>query len=133
MDDDGKRVRRSTGEVDLERAFTLVQEVVAKQSEISLKQACVDFFKIKFNGDNALSPATRHGYLNSLRVTEPYFGHLTLNEINVEAVHAFVREREKVVTSNSVRRDIAFLSSVFFFGTAGVLCHARPQSVSRLR
>lgn len=59
-----------------------------------------------------MKPKTRSNYQTSLRAVDPILGELSLFEINREVLKELVRYRRKTVTATSVRRDLAFVSSV---------------------
>ena len=101
----GKRVRRSTGETDEDKA----RAVLEKQGELSYIQAVEHFFTSKRN----LKPTTLHQYQNSLRVLDPFMGPKLLVDIKPSDIRSFISKRRKEVSDASVRRDLAFLSSVF--------------------
>lgn len=111
----GRRVRKSTGEVDyvlaVDEGIRLAEEAVA----LPFKQAAVDFFKARSQGPNALSPNTLKGYRFSLKAVAPYVAELSMDKIDQSVLKTFVRERKRQVTDASVRRDLAFLSTVFAF------------------
>ncbi|TFL17980.1 hypothetical protein [Jannaschia formosa] len=60
-----------------------------------------------------LSAATRHQYLNSLRVLDPFLGNLLLGEIDGATLRNFMVTLRKQVSDASLRRDLATGSSIF--------------------
>lgn len=112
----GKRVRKSTGEVDEAAARIVALDMYEGSKALSFMEAAVQFFEIKQRpGPNQLSKATLHGYRNSLRATAPYVKDVALKDIDQSLLKRFVRERRAKVSDASVKRDLAFLSTVFSF------------------
>lgn len=71
----------------------------------------MDFFEV--NGHGRLKPKTIQNYETSLRAVAPLFSELSLDEIRTDQLKQLVRERRKTVSDTSVKRDLAFVSSVF--------------------
>lgn len=109
---DGRLVRKSSGVADENEAWRLLEREYTRLTQISWKEAVVDFFAVK-SRPGGLREKTLQGYRTSLLAVDSIFGDLSLAEINVEQIKKFVRERRAKVSDTSVRRDLAFASSVF--------------------
>jgi integrase len=111
-EEDGRKVRQSSGTEDEARAWEILEEVYTRRAQLAFKEVVVSFFDIR--GKN-LAPKTVEGYLNSLKAVDPYFGGLSLAEIDLPGIKEFVMDRRRSVSDTSVRRDLAFLSTVFTY------------------
>lgn len=107
---DGRKLRKSSKTTDQREAERRLQQEISRLSSLSFREAVVDFFEVK--GRN-LREKTLSNYRTSLRTVDPFLGHLTLFDIGREVLKDLVRERRKTVSDTSVRRDLAFVSSVF--------------------
>lgn len=107
---DGRKIRRSSKTTDQREAERRLQEEISRLSSLSFREAVVDFFEVR---GRDLREKSISNYLTSLRAVDPYIGHLSLFDINREVLKGLVRERRKTVSDTSVRRDLAFVSSVF--------------------
>lgn len=105
---DGRSIRRSSKTTDPKQAEACLKEELRKLTSLSFREAVVDFFQVK-----DIKPKTRSNYQTSLRAVDPLLGDLSLFEINREVLKDLVRHRRKTVSDTSVRRDLAFVSSVF--------------------
>lgn len=109
---DGQRVRKSAGTTDEEEARQFLIREYEQLVQLTFKEAVTAFFDLHVS---QLAEGTRHQYLNSLRVMDPFFSPLTLEEITIEELKRFVVFRRQQVSNGSVKRDLMFLSSVFTF------------------
>lgn len=109
--------RWSTGKSDPEEAWEVYRDRLRQSAELSFQEAVVDFFQVK---KRSLKPTTLRGYSFSLKAVDPVFGRLFLNEIDATTIKRYIQLRRKVVSDASVRRDIAFLSSVFTHAQVGM-------------
>ena len=107
---DGRKVRKSSGTTSQKEAEEFLKTEIERSKCITFKEAVVNFFEVK---ERTLRPTTLEGYRSSLRNVNPMFGDLTLNEIGPERLKQFIREKRKTVSDMSVKRDLAFISSVF--------------------
>lgn len=105
---DGRSIRRSSKTTDPKQAEECLKRELQKLESISFREAVVDFFQVR-----DIKPKTRSNYQTSLRAVDPILGQLSLFEINREVLKDLVRYRRKTVSDTSVRRDLAFVSSVF--------------------
>jgi len=106
------RRRWSTGCEDPNEAWDVYRSRLRQSLELSFQEAVVAFFKVK---STRLKPATLRGYKFSLKAVDPVFGNLFLNEIDVPTIKRFIQLRREKVSDASVRRDLAFMSTVFTF------------------
>lgn len=114
---DGTRIRRPAGTADLTEASQILLREYNRANDIHFIEAVAEFFTVH---GKTLKPTTLHGYRNSLRVLDPFFGKMTLSEITVEDLKRFVSSRRQAVTDASVRRDLMFLSSVFSYAQEAI-------------
>lgn len=108
---DGRKIRRSAKTSDPKEAERRLHQEISKLSSLSFREAVVDFFEVK--GRGALREKTLSNYQTSLRAVDPMLGQLTLFDIDREVLKELVRYRRKTVSDTSVRRDLAFVSTVF--------------------
>lgn len=69
----------------------------------------VDFFSTRKD----LKPSSRRRYEVSLMAVDPFIGNLAMSDIDIDALKGIVSVRRKMVEAASVRRDLAFVSTVF--------------------
>jgi integrase/recombinase XerD len=106
----GERVRKTTGTATASEAQAALEAAIASAGQLSFVDAVEHFFTTK-----TLKPTTVHQYRNSLRVLDPLFRHRTLSEITSAEIRKFANERRREVSDASVRRDLAFLSSLIAY------------------
>lgn len=106
---DGGVVRKSSGCVDEDEAWKELKRQYLLTTELSFMDVVTDFFATRRD----LKPSTLHGYKNSLRVLDPFFRHSTLNGIGANGLKKFVSKRRAKVSDAAVKRDLAFLSSLY--------------------
>lgn len=106
---DGQPIRRSAKTADPRVAEERLKKELSKLNSLGFRTAVVDFFQNK----KELKPKTVSNYRTSLRAVDPVIGHLSLFEINRDVLKNLVRHRRQTVTDTSVKRDLAFVSSVF--------------------
>lgn len=82
----------------------------------------------RFIGDHFpnLKPQAARRYLHSIKNLRPHFGGLYLDQIDRATISNFISARRKFVTSATVRRDLACLSSAFGFAIAWDWCDSNP-------
>lgn len=107
---DGRKIRRSSKTTDPREAEERLKREISRLSSLSFREAVVDFFEVRARD---LRPKTISNYQTSLRAVDPIIGELTLFDINREILKLLVRTRRETVSDTSVRRDLAFVSSVF--------------------
>lgn len=108
--EDGTPVRLSSGERDEAAAWEALDEAYLRVTALSFQDAVVHFFESK---QRSLKPSTMRGYLFSLQAVDPFFGSLLLQDIQLPKIKKFVQARRREVSDTTVRRDLAFVSSVF--------------------
>ncbi len=69
----------------------------------------LDFFATRKD----LKPSSVRRYEVSLVAVDPFIGHLSMSDIDVDVIKGFIAFRRKQVQAASVRRDLAFISTVF--------------------
>jgi integrase/recombinase XerD len=105
----GKRVRQSSGTSDEKEAEKKLKQLINASKSISFKEAVIDFFATRKD----LKPSSVRRYEVSLVAVDPFIGHLAMCDIDIDAVKGFIAFRRKQVQAASVRRDLAFISTVF--------------------
>ena len=110
--ENGRKVRLSSGLCDEDEAWLELDRVYTRKSQLSVKEAVVNFFEVKKGN---LEASTISGYLSALKNVDSHFGSLTLAEIDLDGIKGFVADRRTSVSDTTVRRELAFLSSVFTF------------------
>lgn len=105
----GKRVRQSSGTTDEREAEKKLKQLITASQSISFKEAVIDFFATRKD----LKPSSVRRYEVSLVAVDPFIGHLAMSDIDVDVVKGFIAFRRKQVQAASVRRDLAFVSTVF--------------------
>ena len=109
---DGRKIRRSAKTKDEKEANAELIKQISLVNALSFKEAAVDFFTVK-SRPGQLKPKTISNYQTSLRSVAPMLSHLTLCQINREVLKDLVRSRRETVSDTAVKRDLAFVSSVF--------------------
>lgn len=104
---DGKSVRQSAGTTDPVEAQAFLDKITG--GAITYRRAVEHFFKMK---ERILKPTTLRGYRFSVRALDGTFGDKFLADIVVDDLKRYVAHRREEVTDASVKRDLAFLSSV---------------------
>lgn len=112
---DGRLIRKSAGTSDPGQAYEFLKREHTFAHSLTFREAVVDFFKVK---GRQLKPSSLAGYRSSLRVVDPFFGKATLSEINSTSIKEFVRSRRGLVSDTTLRRDLAFVSTVFSHAVA---------------
>jgi integrase/recombinase XerD len=105
----GKRVRQSSGTSDEREAEKKLKQLINASKSLSFKEAVIDFFATRRD----LKPSSVRRYEVSLVAVDPFIGHLALSDIDVDVIKGFISVRRKAVQDASVRRDLAFISTVF--------------------
>lgn len=108
----GRKIRKSAQTTDPNEAKKRLQLELRRLDSVSFQGAVVDFFSVKERA-GGLSPKTLSNYRTSLRAVDPLLGDLSLIEIDRAELKELVRQRRKTVSDTSVRRDLAFISTVF--------------------
>lgn len=106
---DGKEIRRSAGTTDLKEATAFLETQSCRLRELSFEGAVVDFFEVK---NRTLKPKSLECYRSNLRSVHPFCGTLLLSEITQRWIKNFISIRRKEVTDTTVKRELAFISSV---------------------
>lgn len=109
---DGVKIRRSARTTVQAEAEAELKRLISQVGALTFQEAVVDFFEVK-SRPGQLRPKTIQNYQTSLRAVAPLLGDLTLNDIDRDVLKEFVRSRRKTVSDTSVRRDLAFVSTVF--------------------
>ena len=105
----GKRVRQSSGTSDEKEAEKKLKQLINASKSISFKEAVIDFFATRKD----LKPSSIRRYEVSLVAVDPFIGQLAMSDIDVDVIKGFIAFRRKQVQAASVRRDLAFISTVF--------------------
>lgn len=109
---DGQEVRESSGSEDEAEAKKLldlkVQEHLHAKERVTYREAAVRFFK-----ETRVKPKTKKCYLTSARNWDPFLSRLYLDEINKKVIAGFIEIRKSWVQDSTIRRDLAYLSSLF--------------------
>lgn len=106
----GDTVRRSAKTTSEKEAKLELAREIARQGSLTFREVVEDFFAIK---GRSLRKATIANYRVSLRAVHPHFGEGLLVDITQDALKAFIRARRQTVSDTAVKRDLAFVSSVF--------------------
>lgn len=77
----------------------------------------IDNIAPKFFECHKVSPATVSNYKNSYERVRPLLGNVPIGKVTVTDIQRFVDERLAQVKVNTVRAELAFLSSLFSFAT----------------
>lgn len=105
----GKAVRESSKQTDEAEARKVLQQRVDASKSLTFTAVVEDFFVTRTD----LKVSSLERYQDSLIAVDPYFGQLALSDININALKAFIADRRKKVSASTVRRDLAFVSTVF--------------------
>lgn len=108
--EDGTPVRLSSGERDEAAAWEVLDELYTRVTSLSFQDAVVSFFESK---QRNLKSTTLRGYLFALQAVDPFFSKMVLQDIQLPQIREFVTSRRREVSDTTVRRELAFLSSVF--------------------
>lgn len=108
----GRKIRKSARTSDQREAEKVLQQELRKLNGVSFQAAVVDFFEVNGRA-GGLRPKTLSNYKTSLRAVDPFVGGLSLIEIDRAKLKEIVQQRRKTVSDTSVRRDLAFISTVF--------------------
>jgi len=109
---DGREVRRSSGTKEIEEAVVALKREYQRERALTFQLAVVDFFEVR-DKKGSLKPATVIGYKSLLRSVGEFFGDHRLSEIDREELKTYVALRRRKVSDTTVRRELAFLSTVF--------------------
>jgi len=109
---DGKKIRRSARTTVQSEAEAELKRLISQVGALTFQEAVVDFFEVK-GRPGQLRPKTLANYQTSLRAVAPYLGDLTMTDIDRDVLKELVRSRRTTVSDTSVKRDLAFVSSVF--------------------
>jgi len=109
---DGQDVRESSGTDDREEAEAILTRKVRENEHAAerttYREAAVRFFK-----ETRVKPKTKKCYLTSARNWDPFLSRLYLDEINKKVIAGFIEIRKSWVHDSTIRRDLAYLSSLF--------------------
>lgn len=105
----GRTLQRSSGKTEEPDAWAELARLLRAASEPSWREAVVHFFQERSD----LEPTTMKQYQNSVRVLDPFVGHLLLSEIDSKILKRFMSTRRQSVSDASVRRDLATGSTIF--------------------
>lgn len=106
---DGRTIRKSSGTSSEVEAWEVLAQEYRLEHELSFQDVAINFFDTRRD----LKSTTLHGYKNSLRVLTPYFRRMALVQITSNDLKRFVAERRREVSDSAVKRDLAFLSSLY--------------------
>lgn len=105
----GKTIRESSKTTNKAEAEKLLKQRIESTKSLSFKAVVEDFFETRTD----LKTSSLERYQDSLIAVDPYFGGLALSDIKIDTLKAFVFERRKKVSASTVRRDLAFVSTIF--------------------
>jgi len=105
----GKRVRQSAGTSDEKEAEKKLKQLINASKSMSFKEAVLNFFSTRKD----LKPSSVKRYEVSLVAVDPFISHLSMSDIDIDVIKGFIAFRRTEVTAASVRRDLAFISTVF--------------------
>lgn len=105
----GKTVRESSKTTDKAEAEKLLKQRQESATSLSFKAVVEDFFETRTD----LKTSSLERYQDSLIAVDPYFGGMALSDIKIDTLKAFIAERRKKVSASTVRRDLAFVSTIF--------------------
>lgn len=106
---DGSEVRKSSGVEDPDQAQAFLEAELRRQTDLTFREAVVDFFEVKSRN---LKPKTLVGYKQNLKTIDKFFGNEFLADIGRLELQRFVGHRRRSVSDTTVRRELAFLSTV---------------------
>lgn len=106
---DGREIRRSSGVTEVEAAVEFLVREHQRGRELTFKAAVVDFFEVH---SRRLKPTTLKGYKSTLRRINPVFGNKLVSEIDRTMLKSFTAARRRKVSAATVRRELAFISTV---------------------
>ena len=109
---DGRKIRRSAKTSLKTEAEEELRRQLSRVGALTFQEAVVDFFEVK-SRPGQLRPKTISNYRTSLRCVAPYLGDLALIDIDRDVLKNLVRSRRETVSDTSVKRDLAFVSSVY--------------------
>lgn len=115
---DGQHVRRSAKTTKKAEAQTYLVRLIEEHGQVARGEACerhrlTDAIS-RFFEECTLQPGTVETYRFNAKVCTRLLGHLHLDEINRRVLADFVASRKRTgVTDATVRRDLAFLGSLF--------------------
>lgn len=113
-DGDGRKIRRSSGLSDEDEAWALLEHLYARRGCLRWKEAVVAFFETKAR---SLSPNTLRAYGFALQAVDPLMPEV-MEDVGPDWIKRHVRSRRRVVSDATIRRELAFCSSVFSFAQA---------------
>lgn len=109
----GKTVREPSGTADAVQARKILEEKLKQlnQPSMTFREAVVLFFDMV-----VLKASTRRRYITCAKAWNPLCGGLYLRDIDVDLIRTFVlRRKQSKVSDGGVRRDLAFMSSLFSY------------------
>lgn len=109
---DGSKVRRSARTQNRQEAEAELTRQIALSKSLTFQAAVVDFFEVN-DRPGGLRKKTLENYRVSLRAVAPFLQDLCLLEIDAEVLKSFVQQRRRAVSDTTVKRDLAFVSTVF--------------------
>lgn len=107
---EGRKVRKSSKTANEREARKLLEQELRRLQSLSFQEAVVEFFETKVRH---LRGSTLRNYQISLRNVDPFLGNLMLEEIDADRLKQFIAFRRKSVSDATIKRDLAFVSSVF--------------------
>jgi hypothetical protein len=81
---------------------------LAVEERVTYQAATIRFFE-----ETRVKPKTKKCYLTSARNWHPWLSRLYLDEINKKIIAGFIKIRKNWVHDSTIRRDLAYLSSLF--------------------
>lgn len=108
-DSSGKAIKRSSGTEDYAEACRLLK-IWKDGFGLTVDEVVQKFFERR-----AMKPKTASGYKDSYKVLRPLIGSVPMGQVTIEDIQSFIDDRRAHVKVNTVRTDLAFLSSLFSF------------------
>lgn len=105
----GQKVRQTTGTTDEAEARQILKERLKASRSMSFKEAVVNFFETRTD----LKESSLRRYRVSLLAVDPFIGNMSMSDITIEVIKGFIQVRRKQVKAPTVRRDLAFISTIF--------------------
>lgn len=105
----GKTVRESSKTTDKAEAEKTLRLRQQSAKSLSFRAVVEDFFDTRTD----LKTSSLERYQDSLIAVDPYFGDLALSDIKIDTLKGFIAERRKKVSASTVKRDLAFVSTLF--------------------
>lgn len=109
-----KKLRFSADTKDREQAEQRALKELEAQLGVRFQSVCEEFFERA-----EIGPNTETSYLSAMRKLHPYVGDLSLQQITPDLLQGYITDRKAEGQANAtIRRDLAFLSSVFSWAQA---------------